>query len=126
MAAQKITRALTHKFSDEEIKEMTESLTSQMMDVVVLQLEKKEATAEFKRKIDRLQEQNNRLAVWLHDGEKEQPVACEVTFNKPKAGFKTIIRMDTYEKWEEPMEQDENRLDNLPGAKPFEFNDEEE
>ena len=126
MATQKTTRLLTHKFSDDEIKEMTDSLASQMMDVVKLQIEKKEEAAEYKRKIDRLMEQNNKLAVWLHDGEMEMPIACEVTMNHPKAGMKTVQRMDTYEKWEEHMEQDENRIDNLPGVQTPHYSAEEE
>ena len=126
MATQKTTRTLTHKFSDDETKELTDNLTSQMMDVVALQAEKKETAAEFKRKIDRLQEQNNRLAKWLHDGEREQQVACEVKMNTPKPGIKTIVRTDTYESWEEPMEQDEQRIDNLPGVKSTSWSADEE
>lgn len=123
----KATRSLDHVFDEEEIKSMTDSLTSQMMDVVTLQQEKKDNAAQYKRKIDSLMEQNNNLAVWLHDGKKEQPTAVEVYHNWPTAGIKTIVRMDTYESWEEEMGQFDNTLDhNLPAGVQTGANDEEE
>ncbi len=108
----KLTRSLDHVFGEEEIKSMTDNLTSQMMDVVKLQIDKKENASAFKRKIDSLNEQNNNLAVWLHDGKMAQPTAVEVYHNWPSEGVKTIIRMDTNESWEEDMGYSDNTLDN--------------
>lgn len=121
------SRALDHIFDEEEIKTMTDNLTSQMMKVVELQQEKKDNAAMYKRKIDSLMEQNNNLAVWLHDGKKEEITAVEVFFNWPEDGKKTIVRMDTNESWEEEMSYSENTLDhNLPAGVQTGFNDEEE
>lgn len=123
----KSTRSLDHIFDEEEIKSMTDNLTSQMMDVVKLELEKKENASMFKRKIDSLKEQNNNLAVWLHDGKKEQDTAIEVYHNWPKDGVKTIVRMDTNESWEEDMGYHDNTLDNnIPAGVLDGTNDEEE
>lgn len=120
-------RSLDHVFDEDEIKSMTESLTSQMMNVVELTQEKKDNAAAFKRKIDSLMEQNNNLAIWLHAGKKEQDTAVEVYHNWPADGIKTIVRMDTNESWEEEMGQWDNTLDhNLPAGVQTGFNDEEE
>src|SRR5688572_8008630 len=97
----KETRTLKHIFTDEETKSMTDNLTEQMLNIMDLELEKKENAAGFKRKIDSLKEQNNNLAQWLHDGHKDQDTAVEVQYNHPKDGVKTITRMDTMEQWEE-------------------------
>lgn len=123
----KSTRSLDHIFGEEEIKSMTDNITSQMMDVVILQQEKKDNASMYKRKIDSLMEQNNNLAVWLHDGKKEMDTAIEVYHNWPKDGVKTIVRMDTNESWEEDMGYQDNTLDNnLPEGVSTGFNDEEE
>lgn len=115
-APKKTTMMLNHEFSEDEIREMTENLTDQMIDVVKLEIEKKEATADFKRKLDQLKKQNNQLAMWLNKGEKEQEVAVEIYHNWPVTGRKTIIRMDTFEDWTEDMGPWDNTLDNnLPG-----------
>ena len=121
------TRALDHVFDEDEIKAMTDSLTSQMMSVVELQNDKKENAAMYKRKIDSLMEQNNNLAVWLHDGKREMSTAVEVYHNWPKAGIKTIVRMDTFESWEEDMGYQDNTIDNnIPASVQTGANNEEE
>ena len=123
----KATRSLDHIFDEDEIKSMTDNLTSQMMKVVELNQEKKEIAADFKRKIDSLMEQNNNLAIWLHNGKMETPTAIEVYHNWPKDGTKTIVRMDTNESWEEDMGYQDNTLDaNIPAGVLGGTNDAEE
>lgn len=121
------SRRLDHILSEDDIKSMTDNLTSQMMDVVKLQQEKKDNAAAFKRKIDGLNEQNNNLATWLHAGRQELDTAVEVYHNWPKTGIKTIVRMDTNESWEEDMGYQDNTLDaNIPAGVQDGSNDEEE
>lgn len=121
------TRSLDHIFDEEEIKSMTDSLTSQIMDVNKLNQEKKDIAAQFTKKINTIVDQTNNLAKWLHDGKMETPTAVEVYHNWPKDGVKTIVRMDTNESWEEDMGYQDNTLDNnLPAGVLDGSNDEEE
>lgn len=77
------------------------------------------AAKEFKEELDGLDQEINRVSGKLQDGYEQRGMDCEIQFNVPKAGMKTITRLDTSAQWTESMKPDElqPRLDFGDGEK---------
>lgn len=123
---EKATRRFQVPLSDEDKESMSHNLSAQTMKIKELDEEKKGEVKIYNKRIKDLKEQNEHLAELLIAGEEEREVAIEITYNKPKPGFKWIVRTDTYDGWEEPMSQYEYTLDRLPENVQDGSNDENE
>lgn len=105
MNTQNSTRSLFVELSENDKEEMTKNLCDNLVKIDQLADEKKEAARKFKTEIDTLHDHNSNLAKWINDGGREMPVAVDIQNNTPKPGIRTIVRKDTFDSWEEAMEE---------------------
>lgn len=127
MPTKNITRLLKYDFSDTQLEEMSTTVFENIDSVVKLKAEKKETNRDFSDRIKTLEQTNIEFGHLIQEGHEYRDIACEVEYNKPTDGKKTITRMDDHTQWVEDMEPNENTIDNLPlpGVNTG-FNDEEE
>lgn len=107
-----INRMLRYDFTDDEIKEMGEDLSDQVMEFSRLDLEKKEQNKIWNKQLKEMMAEIKRTSKIIDDGWIEADTSCKVEFNTPRYGKKRIIRTDTQESWIEDMEEDEFNLFN--------------
>lgn len=107
-----INRMLRYEFSDDEIKEMGEDLSDQVMNFSRLDLEKKEQNKIWNKQLKEMMAEIKRSSKIIDDGWIEADTRCKVEFNNPRYGKKRITRTDTKESWIEDMEESEFNLFN--------------
>ena len=107
-----INRMLRYEFSDDEIKEMGEDLSDQVMNFSRLDLEKKEQNKIWNKQLKEMMAEIKRTSKIIDDGWIEADTRCKVEFNTPRYGKKRITRTDTQESWIEDMEESEFNLFN--------------
>jgi hypothetical protein len=103
----KKTLQLKHEFSESEINEIAHTLTNCIQQKAVVNLEKSQANKTFNANIKYWEKHINDNTELISTGYEYRDTACEVKYNTPLAGQKTIIRLDTFESWEEPMDLNE-------------------
>jgi len=86
---------LQYKFSDEEISEMSKDLAYKSKELEQLESAKKSLTAEFNSKIQSAKTEISRLANNINNGFDFREIECEVIYDEPTEGLKTIKRLDT-------------------------------
>lgn len=110
-----VTIKMTKNYTPEEIKEKANELAEKSIKAVTLEEEKKSVAASYKNKIDFVKEEIDRLSKQIIQGFEENDVKCEVTFNDPEEGFKTIRKFETGETVNVlPMEDADYDLFNQP------------
>lgn len=114
MATKQTTRYLPYQFSTEELEDMSTTVFNNISSVQDLKIEKKETTKQFSDKIKVLEKQNVEFGHLIQQGFEEREIACNVQFNFPIDGKKTITRLDDHSQWVEDMEAEEYNLENLP------------
>lgn len=107
-----VNRVLRYQFSDDEIKEMGEDLSDQVMNFSRLDLEKKEQNKIWNKELKEMMTEIKRTSKIIDDGWIETDTRCKVEFNNPRYGKKKITRTDTQESWIEDMEESEFNLFN--------------
>ena len=107
-----ISRLLRYEFTDDEIKEMGEDLSDQVMNFSRLDLEKKEQNKIWNKQLKEMMAEIKRTSKIIDDGWIEADTRCKVEFNNPRYGKKRITRTDTQESWIEDMEESEFNLFN--------------
>ena len=93
----KITKILNCVFTTEELKEIGVKLALENQRKERLEDQKKQSQSQFKSEIDAADARIKSLSQKLARGSEDRDIECDVLFNTPKEGQKTIIRSDTGE-----------------------------
>lgn len=108
----KETRTLRYKFEDHEIEQMGKDLSEMVQYHSEVELEKKSVMKTFNEMLKAKMKIIHETAKKINDGHEDREVSCQIEFNTPVYGRKKIIRLDTGDYWDEPMEDDEFNLFN--------------
>jgi ribosomal protein S6 len=102
---------LVHKFSDQELKEMSEDMARQHQEQINLENEKKAVTAQFAAKIEKGKTDIESLAQKINNKQEHRYIECQITMNSPEIGKKTCMRTDTTEiVWTKNMTPEEMQV----------------
>lgn len=106
---EKITevRELIYQFSDSELQQMGDELSKLVLDHVKVELEKKEVTKSYSDQLKAKMKLIKQLSYKIDNGAEVRDVSCQVFYNDPVYGRKKIVRMDTGDYWDEPMDDGE-------------------
>lgn len=107
MDTELIQRQLKYNFTDNELLEKSEQLAGACTRLKEIEDEKKEVMSEYKHKVD---EQSARISVLSCAIERKgetRMIDCEVEYNYPNKGVKTLTRMDNLEKIQEQMNHED-------------------
>jgi len=88
---------LRYNFSESEIKEFSKKLAYENKQLEELEEAKKTVAAEFSSKIQSAKSQISKLATNINNGYDYREIKCEILFDVPETGYKTIKRLDTNE-----------------------------
>jgi hypothetical protein len=88
-------RTLRYDFTAVEIHDLSLQLANETKKAVSLTEEKKSVTSQWTAKINESKAACNNLSFKVADGYEHRDVECEVIFNQPANGKKTIIRKDS-------------------------------
>lgn len=88
-------RTLRYDFTAVEIHDLSVQLANETKKVGSLTEEKKSVTSQWTAKINEAKAACNSLSFKVADGYEHREVDCEVIFNRPQNGKKTIIRKDS-------------------------------
>jgi hypothetical protein len=100
-------------FTDEEINDIAKEMAEQLSEKTRIDLEKKEVVKKYTREISYYDKKINESGIKIQNGYEEREVQCEIKMNTPKAGIKTITRLDNKDTWEEPMNLNDHDLFSL-------------
>lgn len=93
----KVTKMLNCKFTTEELKDIGIKLALANQRLERLEDDKKQSQSQFKSDIDAANAEIKSLAQKLARGSEDRNVDCDVLYNTPNEGKKTIRRNDTGE-----------------------------
>jgi hypothetical protein len=93
--ARKTTEALFCEFSDEELEQKGQELSTSMLKYDEVEQAKKAATAEFTDEMKGLRGTMRSLSQVIRKRGEVRPVDCKVIFHTPEIGTKRTVRMDT-------------------------------
>jgi hypothetical protein len=88
-------RTLRYDFTAVEVHDLSVQLANETKKVVSLTEEKKSVVSQWTAKINESKAACNSLSFKVADGYEHREVECEVIFNQPDNGKKTIIRKDS-------------------------------
>lgn len=88
-------RTLRYDFTASEIHDLSVQLANETKKVVSLTEEKKSVNSQWTAKINESKAACNNLSFKVADGYEHREVECEVIYNQPEQGKKTIIRKDS-------------------------------
>lgn len=97
------SRELECILSDAELRDRAETMAHTIQERSQIQLEKKEAVAGFKLRIEGCDKTIVSCSNAYNNGKESREVECMVELNTPKDGTKQITRKDTGESWLEDM-----------------------
>lgn len=92
-----IKRYLRHDFSDADRAEIAKELASANLQKKRVEDEKKSVNSDFKSRLDRLDADINKLSQSLSSDFEMRNVECEVYYDAPEKGLKTVINGETRE-----------------------------
>lgn len=102
---------LVHKFSEQELKEISEDMARNYQEQISIENEKKSVVAEFTAKIESKKTIIESLATKINNKQEHRYIECSITMNMPENGKKQMIRNDTQELvWEKNMTAEEMQL----------------
>jgi hypothetical protein len=114
-----ITKEIKHTLEESDKMKYGKYLAEKIAERDQITLEKKESMSEFKSRLDNVMTDINGFSEALNSGFEMREVKCEVFFNLPSPGKKTIVRMDTGEEIGIESMTEEEKQEELP------FNDED-
>ena len=88
-------RTLRYDFTAVEIHDLSMDLAGKTKEIVTLKKQKTSAVSQYTAKINEAEATCNSLSNKVADGFEHREIECEVIFNKPANGKKTIIRKDS-------------------------------
>jgi len=80
--------------SAKEVHDYSIQLANENKKVVSIEEEKKSIMSQYKAKIDESKARINKLSAIVTDAFEMRDIECEIEYNKPEHGKKTIIRRD--------------------------------
>ena len=98
-----IKQMLACNFTEDEKVALAQEMADATVKKNALEATLKEITAQYKADITVQENIIKTAAAKIHDGYEYREVDCEVEYNEPERGMKTIIRQDTGEKFSRPM-----------------------
>ncbi len=93
----KVSEHLKYQFSAEETRENAKRLARKNQELAELELKKKQLAADIKAETDAGNAEAAKLARWVNDEYDFRMVECEIIYDSPLAGEKTVYRLDTGE-----------------------------
>lgn len=109
----KKTLSLRHDFSESEINEISRQLVDNLNHKQETVNNKSMEMKKFNNELKFWETKINETSTLIDDGFEYRDIDCDVTYNTPNEGVKSIERLDTGEKWTEPMTIDEFDLFNI-------------
>ena len=88
-------RTLRYDFTAVEVHDLSMALAGKNKEIVTLKKQKSSAVSQYTAKINEAEASCNDLSNKVSDGYEHREVDCEVIFNQPDNGKKTIIRKDS-------------------------------
>lgn len=88
---------LKYQFTHDELHQKGSDLARINSELISIENEKKAVTAEFKAKQDGKQAEIEVISNHINNGYEHRYIECEVRFNDPNTGMKTIYRKDNGE-----------------------------
>lgn len=79
------------------------TLSEKLQELAELDEQRRAEASRFKMLMDALQTEIDVLAGNVKEGTEERPIECELVYNHPRRGLKSLIRLDslkTVEEWE--------------------------
>jgi len=106
-----VEETLKYTFTEKENLENGRRLGEAHEELQCIQDDKKRLVDEFKAKESAKDAEITSLSGKVRSGYEYRPIKCEVTYNDPKVGIKTLRRLDTMEVvWQREMTEDEKQL----------------
>lgn len=87
-------RTLRYDFTAVEVHDLSMALAGKNKEIVTLKKQKSSVVSQYTAKINEAEASCNDLSNKVADGYEHRDVDCEVIFNQPDNGKKTIIRKD--------------------------------
>jgi hypothetical protein len=88
-------RTLRYDFTAVEVHDLSQALASKNKEIKILKKQKTSVVSEYTAKINAAEANCDDLSNKVSDGYEHREVDCEVIFNQPAQGKKTIIRKDS-------------------------------
>jgi len=102
---------LTYKFTEKELKDISEEMARNYQEKLGIENEKKAVNAEFAAKIESKSALIESLATKINNKQEHRYIDCVIKMNTPKPTLKTLVRVDTGEIiWERNMSAEEMQL----------------
>ncbi len=87
-------RHLPHEFTPEELRTLGDELANETMNLQNIESEKKSVVSQYKSKMDEIKAKIQTISANIAARREFRWTDCEVRFNEPKTGKKTVVRMD--------------------------------
>jgi hypothetical protein len=113
--AKKTVEALFCEFTDAELEQKGQELSTTMLKYDEVEAAKKVATAEFTDEMKGLRGSMRGLSQAIRKRGEVRPVDCKVVFHVPEIGIKRTVRLDTGEVVREEAMSTDERQENLFG-----------
>jgi len=98
MKDNRLYESIKYTFGKDEIRELGESLAHEAQTVFDLKAQKKSTNTSMNASIENANNRVADLTTKINNGYELREVECLVMMETPRAGMKTIIRIDTNEK----------------------------
>lgn len=96
-------RSLRHDFTAVETHDLSLQLASKTKELASITEEKSSVSAQYGSRIKEVKATTNKLSNQISDGFEMRDVECDIEFNTPKQGMKTIKPRDGSGAFEEKM-----------------------
>lgn len=100
---EKTTKMLPVVLTKDERIDSAVTLSEKLQELAELDEQRRAEASRFKMLMDALQTEIDVLAGNVKEGTEERPIECELVYNHPRRGLKSLIRLDslkTVEEWE--------------------------
>ena len=88
---------LKYSFSDAEQREHARQLARSTRELAQVELQKKEVVSALKARAEAQNSEIARLSEFINNGYEYRNIECEIRYDTPDIGWKTIVRVDTGE-----------------------------
>lgn len=96
-------RALRHDFTAVEINDLSQTLAHKTKELAEVTEEKKTVSSQYAARLNEIKAKTNTLSNQITDGFEMRDIECDVEFNFPKQGFKTVTPRNGQKPIEEKM-----------------------
>jgi flagellar motor switch protein FliM len=111
--SKRTTEMLPVLYTQEEMDEKRDRLSTAMLQYDAVEEEKKVAASKYVEDMKALRGEMRQLSKAIHRKGEDRSTDCIVKFHDPSLGFKTIVRLDTGEVIRTEAMSDDERQDNL-------------